>query len=235
MCRLETLCAWKCTKEIKQPYWVVFGIANMADLVHRAPSMSKWDDWQHRARDQMQEVHGRREMGKGRRPFHPSLCLVQVNSSSIQGRRTDFVFKYPTKGVLKSLTYLIYLVKFLLMSDCTRYCYHSSTFLQPGWFEDTKDSLSASWWNLSLGTSLPKRPNSDVLWMAGTLRLWLAGVDSAITVQFELKINRRTFSFSKQSSCLLPIWFIKVYETLSQTWYFGPSWQTQLSLSPLWV
>lgn len=52
-----------------------------------------------------------------------------------------------------------------------------------------------SWWNLSLGTSLS---GPTQMFSGGWLRLLFARVESAITVQFELKIKTFFFFFSKQ-------------------------------------
>lgn len=73
------------------------------------------------------------------------------------------------------LIHCIYSLKFCLMSDSTYYCYSSSTFMQNGCFEDIEDHLSASSWNLTLGTSPPKWPNSDVLWVAWMTKAAICG------------------------------------------------------------
>lgn len=96
--------------------------------------------------------------------FIPASSSGQVNSWNIQGRKTYFIFKYSQKGVIR-VSNLIFLVKFFLISDYFHYCYNSSTLLQTRYFEGREDNISASWWNLTLGTSLPKPPISGVLWV----------------------------------------------------------------------
>lgn len=124
----------------------------------------------------------------------------QVNSWNIQGRRTDLVFKYPMKRVLKSLTSFIYLVNFFLRCDCTHYATIQAHFCSLGAMKMRRTvylhPAGISFWaHHSQSDPTPMFSEGR-----GWLRLVLAGAESAIAERFQLKINRRSFffSFSKQ-------------------------------------